>query len=102
MYPSDLITSPEPVPDPSGPLAAIVTTEGTTWLATEVTWQELTVPLAAGAVEALGDAVEPDDWVDPTITPPITPPTTRAVPAAAQGSQRRWFPPRLCSLTPAP
>jgi hypothetical protein len=37
------MTSPDPVPPPPGPLAAIVTTEGTTWSATEVTGQALAV-----------------------------------------------------------
>src|ERR1700691_3000581 len=39
------MTSPDPVPEPAGLLAAIVTTEGRTWSATEVTLQ-LTAELA--------------------------------------------------------
>src|SRR5262252_6834397 len=80
------MTSPDPVPPPSGPLAAIVTTEGMTWLATEVTGQALAVDEAA-AVPAL--TAEPDDFVAPTIRPPATPPTTSAVPSAAHSHHRR-------------
>jgi len=52
------MTSPDPVPLPAEPLAAIVTTEGTTWPATEVTGQALAVDEAA-EVPAL--TAEPDD-----------------------------------------
>jgi hypothetical protein len=78
------MTSPDPVPPPLGPLAAIVTTEGTTLSATEVTGQALTVDDAAEDPE-LEDpelTLEPDDCVAPTMTPPTTPPTTSAVPSA--------------------
>ena len=72
------MTSPDPVPPPSWPCAEIVTTEGRTWFATEVTSHALTVVALGAAVE-----VEADDFVTPTMTPPITPPTTNAVPSAA-------------------
>ena len=48
------MTSPDPVPLPPLPLAAIVTTEGMTWSATAVTahaltvWEEPDVGLGAG------------------------------------------------------
>src|SRR5215469_2145306 len=86
------MTSPDPVPLPALPLAAIVTTEGTTWSATEVTGHALTV---VEDVEAL--SVEPEDCVAPTMTPPTTPPTTSAIPAAAQGSHRREL--RTCFVS---
>src|SRR5690348_3416247 len=90
------MTSPDPVPPPSWPRAEIVTTEGRTWFATEVTSHALTVAgLGAAAVEA-------DDFVTPTMTPPITPPTTSAVPSAAHGSHRRLFCPCLDPFTLAP
>jgi hypothetical protein len=93
------MTSPDPVPPPPGPLAAIVTTEGTTWSATEVTGQALAVDEAA---EVPGLTLEPDDCVAPTIRPPTTPPMTSAVPSASHSSHRRGL--RACpdSLTPAP
>jgi hypothetical protein len=69
------------VPPPPGPLAAIVTTEGTTWSATEVTGQALAVDEAA---EVPGLTLEPDDCVAPTIRPPTTPPMTSAVPSQPQ------------------
>ena len=50
------MTSPDPVPVPVEPLAAIVTTEGTTWPATEVTGQALTV---AEVAEVSGLTAEP-------------------------------------------
>jgi hypothetical protein len=71
MYPSERITSPEPVPLPLPLLAAIVTTEGTTRSATGVTGQELT---ADEADEEAGVTVEPDDAVVLPMTPPMTPP----------------------------
>src|SRR5215831_13506693 len=85
------MNSPDPVPPPPEPLAAIVTTEGTTRSATEVTGQALTVDEAAEDSE-LEDpelTVEPDDWVAPTMRPPATPPTTSAVPSATHSSHRR-------------
>src|SRR5215472_17232437 len=94
------MTSPDPVPPPPSPLAAIVTTEGTTLSATEVTGQALTVDDAAEAPE-LEDPVltlEPDDCVAPTMTPPTTPPTTSAVPSATHTSHRRG--PRGCRDSP--
>ena len=92
------MTSPDPVPDPFGPLAAIVTTEGTTWSATEVTGQALTVVEDA---EVTGLALEPDDCVAPTMTPPITPPATSAMPSAVHTSHRRRRRGCLDSLTTA-
>jgi len=71
------MTSPDPVPPSSGPLAAIVTTEGTTWSATEVTGQALAVDEAA---EVPGLTLEPDDCVAPTIRPPATPPDDQRSP----------------------
>jgi hypothetical protein len=92
MYPSDRITSPDPVPLPRPPLplAAIVTTEGMTSSATGVTAHALTVD--EPAVLELGEAPEADGVVAATMTPPTTPPTTSATPAAAHGSHRRVLP----------
>jgi hypothetical protein len=87
MYPSDRITSPDPVPLPLLPLAAIVTTEGMTSSATGVTAHALTVD--EPVVLELRGAPEADGVVAATITPPITPPTTSATPAAAHGSHPR-------------
>src|SRR5215469_15489067 len=89
------MTSPDPVPPPLGPLAAIVTTEGTTLSATEVTGQALTVD---EDVEVTGLTLEPDDCVAPTMTPPTTPPTTSAAPNATHTSHRRG--PRGCLGSP--
>jgi hypothetical protein len=80
------MTSPDPVPLPPGPLAAIVTTDGTTWSATEVTGQALRV---AEAVDEREVPVEPDDCVAPTMRPPATPPTTKAAPSSAHSNHRR-------------
>src|SRR5215831_18080833 len=85
------MTSPDPVPPPPGPLAAIVTTEGTTFSATEVTGQALAGDEAA---EVPGPTLEPDDWVAPPMRPPATPPTTSAFPNASHSSHRRG--PRGC------
>src|SRR5215813_12318424 len=94
------MTSPDPVPLPLGPLAAIVTTEGTTCSATEVTGQALVVVDEDAAVAGL--TLEPDDCVTPTMTPPTTPPTTSAVPTAAHTSHRRGLRGCLDSPTTAP
>src|SRR5262245_27940608 len=95
MWPSDRMTSPDPVPLPREPLAAIVTTEGTTLSATEITGHALTVDEGA-------ELLEPDDWVALTIRPPTTPPTTSAVPSTTHSSHplglRAW----PDSLTTAP
>src|SRR5512142_1942805 len=88
--------SPDPVPPSPWPRAEIVTTEGRTWSATEVTAHALT---RAGFDVAAG--VEADDFVTATMAPPITPPTTSAVPRAAHGSHRWLFCPCLDPLTPA-
>ena len=56
------MTSPDPVPAPPGPVAEIVTTEGTTWSATEVTGQALRVDEDAEVSEL---TLEPDDCVSP-------------------------------------
>jgi hypothetical protein len=93
------MTSPDPVPPPLGLFAAIVTTEGTTLSATEVTGQALTVDDAADPeLEDPELTLEPDDCVAPTITPPTTPPTTSAVPSATHTSHRRG--PRGCLDSP--
>jgi hypothetical protein len=101
MYPSDRMISPDPVPLPPLPLAEIVTTEGMTWSATEMTLQALTCadPAEPDVVLAAGDA---EDLVAATITPPITPPTTSAAPSATHGSHPRVF--RACfdPFIPAP
>src|SRR5215813_3241824 len=89
------MTSPDPVPLPLEPLAAIVTTDRMTCSATEVTGQALTVDEDAGDPEC---SVDPDDCVAPTITPPTTPPTTSAVPVATHISHRRG--PRACLDSP--
>src|SRR5215471_11009348 len=93
------MTSPDPVPLPLGPLAAIVTTDGITCSATEVTGQALAVDEDA---ELTGPTLEPDDCVAPTMMPPTTPPTTSAAPTAAPTSHRRGL--RGCpdSLTTVP
>src|SRR5215470_19415498 len=90
------MTSPDPVPAPPWPRAEIVTTEGRTWSATEVTLHTL----GGAGLDAAG--AEADDFVAATMTPPITPPTTSAVPSAAHGSH--WRGPRgsFGSVTSAP
>src|SRR6516162_2064901 len=93
------MNSPDPVPLPLGPLAAIVTTEGMTWLATGVTGQALAVDDDAEVPEL---TLEPDDCVAPTIRPPATPPTTSAVPSATHSSHRRGRRACLDSLTRPP
>src|SRR5215467_13872577 len=93
------MNSPDPVPPPFGPLAAIVTTDGMTCSATEVTGQALGV---AEAVDEPELTVEPDDCVAPTMRPPATPPTTSAVPSATHTSHRRGLRACLDSLTTAP
>src|SRR5215472_7855256 len=93
------MTSPDPVPLPLGPLAAIVTTDGMTCSATEVTGQALAVDADAD-VAAL--TLEPDDCVVPTMTPPITPPATSAIPSATHTSHRRGLRGCLGSPTMAP
>src|SRR5215467_1345170 len=65
------MTSPDPVPLPFGPLAAIVTTEGMTLSATEVTGQALAVD---EDVEVTGVTLDPDDCVAPTMRPPTNAP----------------------------
>src|SRR5215469_12986639 len=92
------MTSPDPVPPPSGPLAAIVTTEGMTLSATEVTGQALAVDDDAEVPEL---TLEPDDWVTPTMRPPTTPPTTSAVPSPTHSGHRRGLRACLDSLTTA-
>lgn len=77
------MTSPDPVPPSPWPLATIVTTDGTTRSATEVTGQALAV---ADAVAERESPVEPDDWVAPTMRPPATPPTTSAAAGSAHSN----------------
>src|SRR5262249_31371804 len=90
------MTSPDPVPAPPWPRAEIVTTEGRTWSATEVTLHTL----GGAGLDAAG--AEADDFVAATMTPPIPPPTTSAVPSAAHGSHRGPSRPCLDPFTPAP
>ena len=64
--------SPDPVPPPLGPLAAIVTTEGTTLLATGVTEQVAAVEAPVSAL-ALDEADEAGLLpVQPATAPPMT------------------------------
>src|SRR5215472_11776911 len=93
------MTSPDPVPLPSEPLAWIVTTEGTTWSATEVTGQALAV---AEAVDEFELVLAPDDCVAPTMRPPATPPTTRAAPSATHSNHPRGREERFSWLISAP
>jgi hypothetical protein len=81
MYPSDLMTSPDPVPPPPpAPLALMVTTEGSTSLATCVTWH--TAPLGwlppvpesypvTGVVAAVF-VLDDGELIALAMTPPIT------------------------------
>src|SRR5215469_9537161 len=73
------MTSPDPVPLPLLPVAAIVTTDGTTWSATWVTAHALTV------------WEEPDVEPDPgeLVAELVHPPTTSAPPSATHSSHRR-------------
>ena|ERR1700679_3297280 len=78
------MTSPDPVPPPLGPLAAIVTTEGTTLLATGVTEQE-------AAVEApeLALALDEADELGLLLVQPATAPATASTAmGASRGSHR--------------
>jgi hypothetical protein len=79
------MTSPDPVPAPLGPLAAIVTTEGTTLLATGVTEQ---AAAEAPEEEAPEVALAPDEGVLLVVQPATTPPTTRTDMGTRRGSQR--------------
>src|SRR6516165_3015460 len=87
------MTSPDPVPLPPLPLAAIVTTEGMTWSATGVTAHALT------AWEEPDAEPGADELVAELVHPPTTPPTTSAPPSATQGSHRRAVGVRSDSLT---
>jgi hypothetical protein len=87
MYPSDLMTSPDPVPLPVAPDALIVTTEGSTSLATwdtshtvSVGWLVLVFCPVVVAPDELGVDGE---LIAFAITPPITPPTTAQTAQAA-------------------
>ena len=83
------MTSPDPVPAPPWPRAEIVTTEGMTSFATDVTLHTLTW-LEPEVAAAVGEA---EDFVAPTMTPPTTPPTTSAATSAAHSSHRlRFYP----------
>jgi hypothetical protein len=75
------MTSPDPVPAPLAPLAEIVTTEGLTSFATDVTLHTLTWPEAALGVLDAGGAAE--DFVAAPMTPPTMPPITSAPTSAA-------------------
>src|SRR5215469_12230755 len=87
------MTSPDPVPAPPLPRAEIVTTDGMTRLATDVTSQALTWPGLAGFDVVLAAAGEFDELVAATMPAPRPPPTTSAPAIAAQGTQRGLFRP---------
>ena len=87
--------SPEPVPLPPAPLAEMVTTDGRTWLATEVTAH---TEAELAAVLPADDAAD-DEFGEATaapISPPPTPTTTKARTRGAHGHQRRRFPGTSC------
>src|SRR5580692_7640089 len=88
------MTSPDPVPPPSAPRAEIVTTDGMTWLATDVTSQTLTWPELDPLVVVLAAGAEVDEFAADAMPAPRPPPTASAAPSAAHRSQRR--PPRPC------
>ena len=84
--------SPDPVPAPLEPFALIVTTDGRTFCATCVTWQDEADDWLPADVET--PVVLPEEELEDdegeliafAITPPTTPPTT-AHPAQAISSQ---------------
>ena len=82
------MTSPDPVPPPLGPLAAIVTTEGTTLLATGVTEQVAAEAPEEASEEAPALALAPDEGVLLVVQPATTPPMTRTDMGTRRGSQR--------------
>jgi hypothetical protein len=65
------MTSPDPVPEPPGPAAAMVTTDGSTWLATEVTAQPMSV-LAEALVLELVVLLLPEDVQPASVAPAAT------------------------------
>jgi hypothetical protein len=83
MWPSLSITSPVPVPPPPAPLAVIVTTDGRTSVAIDVT------------LHVLGDepvsvlAADVDGLLTAAMMPPTTPRNTRDAPTTAHGSHPR-------------
>src|SRR5215469_17660422 len=87
------MTSPDPVPAPPEPRAEIVTTDGITRLATDVTSQALTWPELAEVGVVLAAAVEFDEFVAATMPAPRPPPINSPPSSAAQGTQRRLFRP---------
>src|SRR5215469_11314236 len=87
------MTSPDPVPAPPEPRAEIVTTDGMTRLATDVTSQALTWPELAGFDVVLAAAGEFDGFVAATMPAPRPPPITSPPASAAQGTQRGLFRP---------
>ena len=93
-----MTTSPDPVPLPLGPCAAIVTTEGITSFATGVTAHALTVELPEPAPEVPEAVLVADELADPVVQPP----TTNAATSTTHGDHRRE--PRGCSdsVTSAP
>src|ERR1700722_4590819 len=82
------MTSPDPVPPPLGPLAAIVTTEGTTLLATGVTEQVAPEAPEEASEEAPALALAPDEGVLLVVQPATTPPTTSTAMGTRRGTQR--------------
>src|ERR1700753_3906258 len=82
------MTSPDPVPAPLGPLAAIVTTEGTTLLATGVTEQLAAEAPEVAPEEAPALARARDEGVLLVVQPATTPPTSSTDMGTRRGSQR--------------
>ena len=87
------MTSPDPVPAPSAPRAEIVTTDGMTWLATDVTLQTLTWPELDPLVVVFAAGVEVDEFAADAMPAPRPPPTASAaprspLPTGASGDRR--------------
>ena len=76
------MTSPDPVPAPSAPRAEIVTTDGMTWLATDVTLQTLTWPELDPLVVVFAAGVEVDEFAADAM------PAPGAAPDCQRGAKR--------------